>query len=72
MNKNENAFTQARVILKNGRIKFGIILSKLTELEAGKDMMFAENISGSQLEYKVKDIETILNSHIRGVDLLLK
>ena len=72
MSQNENVITQAKVILKNGRVKFGIILSKLTELEAGKDMLFVSNANVFEKDYTVSDVETISRLQIREIDLVLK
>lgn len=73
MRKNENVFTQAKVTLTNGRIKYGLVLNKIVEIETGKDMMFISNPAESDMNnYRVKDIERISCIQIRGIDLLLK
>ncbi len=73
MDQNNNTFHLAKVMLKNGKIRFGIILSEIAELEAGKDILFINNsVEPITADYLVRDIETISNAHVMGIDLMLK
>ena len=72
MNRPREAFMQAKIVFKNGRIITGQIINSAEELLAGKNMQFVRNADAYNNNFGIEEITSINNSLVREIDLILK